>query len=246
MMPEPAGWGFWPLLALLGMVLAMDENSLAQTWLSQPLPAGILAGLLAGDPATGALLGTLMQMVVIGNFPVGASFCLDTGSAVLGVSAGAITAGWRPSPDLAATMAGAGDGAERLGWLLALMALASLAGGQLVSREHRWRLGWMLDGYRSVRDGDLGRLEGLHRRALLTTALRGAVLTVGWTLVVRLIWPLDLQAAPAPLRGGLALLPLLIPALAAGTLLERFGHRRALPWVATVALVMVLTHRFLT
>ena len=85
-MAEPAGWGFWPLLVLLGMVLAMDENSLAQTWLSQPLPAGILAGCLAGDPATGALLGVLMQLVVIGNFPVGASFCLDTGSAVLGVS----------------------------------------------------------------------------------------------------------------------------------------------------------------
>ena len=93
-----APWWVWVGLPLLGAWLATDENSLAQTWFSQPLPAAVLVGALLGEPAAGLLPGLLMQLVVVGNLPVGASFRLDASSATVGVTAGALLAGWRP-PD---------------------------------------------------------------------------------------------------------------------------------------------------
>ncbi len=234
-MSEP--WLFWPLLALLGAALAMDENSLAQTWFSQPLPACSLAGLLAGDPVTGMYLGFMVQLVVIGNLPVGASFELDSVSAALGVTAGAVSSGWRLDT-LASSLGTTGDmglAAARLGWLIVLVVLASLAGGRLVKMERGLRLGWMLDGYRSVRDGDLRRLEALHKRSLLVTGLRGAVLTMVWTLVVLAIWDLGPGYLPATVSQALGLVPLMVPALAVGTLMDRFGLRQAWPLVVGLA-----------
>lgn len=240
-MSEP--WLFWPLLALLGALLAMDENSLAQTWLSQPLPACTLAGLLAGDPVSGMLLGFMLQLVVVGNLPVGASFELDSVSAALGMTVGAVQSGWRL--DALSSVLGPADGAglaaARLGWLIVMVAAASLVGGRLVKLERGLRLGWMLDGYRSVRDGDLRRLEGLHRRSLMVTGLRGAVLTLAWALTVRLLWDLGPEYLPASVSRALGLVPLLVPALAVGTLVDRFGLRQAWPLVAGLAVgVLVL------
>jgi hypothetical protein len=234
------GWGlepwlWWPGLALLGALLALDENGLAQTWFSQPLPACLLAGLWAGEPAAGLAVGLMLQLALIGNLPVGAAFRVDTVSAGAGVTAGAILAGWQ-APDLRALWAvePAGE-AARLGWLLAVIAVASLAGGRLVHLERRACLGRMLDGYRSVRDGDLGRLERLHGRCLLMTGLRGGLLTPAWALAIGLVWHLGPQRLPPALGQAFGLLPLLVPLLAAGSLLERFGHRRSLPLVAACA-----------
>ena len=90
-----APWSVWFGLPLLGAWLAADENSLAQSWFSQPLPAAVLVGVLLGEPAAGLLPGLLMQLVVVGNLPVGASFRLDASSATVGVTAGGILAGWQ-------------------------------------------------------------------------------------------------------------------------------------------------------
>jgi len=235
-------WLFWPLLALLGALLAMDENSLAQTWLSQPLPACTLAGLLAGDPVSGMLLGFMLQLVVVGNLPVGASFELDSVSAALGITTGAILAGWRLDT-LSSAVGPVGENglaAARLGWLIVMVSAASLIGGRLVKLERGLRLGWMLDGYRSVRDGDLRRLEGLHRRSLLVTGLRGAVLTMLWALAIGLLWDLGPGYLPATVTKALGLVPLLVPALAVGTLVDRFGLRQAWPLVAGLAVGMLV------
>ena len=50
------------------------------------------------------------------------------------------------------------------------------------------------------------------------------------------LWEPGWRGLPAVVREGLGLLPLLVPALAVGTLLERFGHRRSWPLVTVGAL----------
>jgi hypothetical protein len=131
------------------------------------------------------------------------------------------------------------------GWLLALTAAAGLLGGQVVRLERRSALGRMLDGYRSVRDGDLRRIARLHARGLLVTALRGAGLTVVWALVGAWAWPLGARGLPAFAGQALGLLPLLVPLLAVGSILERFGPRQALPLVFCGALAAFCAARFL-
>jgi len=229
------GWPVWLALGALGAALALDEHSLLQTWLSQPLPAVILAGLVVGDPAAGLVPGALMQLAVLGNLPVGASFRLDPGSAAVGVTAGAMLAGGRAPAVPVGLETWTGASAAALGVLVALFALASLAGGWAVHLERRLRLGWMLGGYRSARDGDLGRLERLHGRCLVVTAMRGGLLTLVWTVVVLLAWRPVLDRLPGLAAAAFALLPLAVPALAAGTLLDRFGYRRSLPLVGVGA-----------
>lgn len=238
MNPFDAPWAVWLGLAALGAWLSADETSLGQTWFSQPLPAAILTGLVLGDPGAALLPGLLLQLVVVGNLPVGASFRLDEAGATVGVIGGALLAGWSVPSRLVSAAAWTGSTATGLGWLLVLTVAASLIGGWVVHAERQRRLAWMLDGYRSVRDGDLDRLEGLHRRCLLVTLLRGAVLTLAWVVVSAWLWELGGPALlAAPLRGALGLLPLLVPMLAVGSLSERFGPRRAWRLVAAGAAV---------
>lgn len=235
---------FWPVLAALGAVLAMDEHGLAQTWFSQPLPACTLAGLLAGDVATGLAAGLLLQLAVIGNLPVGSSYNLDTVSASVGVTAGAVLAGWHAPDVLALWSSGPGPAAARWGWILALMAAAGLLGGRLVHLERRACLGRMLEGYRSVRKGDLDRLVQLHHRGLLMTGLRGALLTVVWAQVTLRVWSLGPERLPDTASRALGLLPLLVPMLAVGSILERYGHRQALPLAVIGSVVGFVFARF--
>ena len=67
------------------------------------------------------------------------------------------------------------------------------------------------------------------------TAVRGAGLTVVWALATGLLWQPGPAQLPPVAREALALLPLLVPWLAAGSLLERYGHRRSLPLIAVGA-----------
>ncbi|MDY0109196.1 MAG: PTS sugar transporter subunit IIC [Candidatus Krumholzibacteria bacterium] len=250
-MNAPVGGGglesvlWWAGLALLGALVALDEHSLVQSWFSQPLPAAVLAGAMAGQPQAGLATGLLLQLAVIGNLPVGASYRLDTGSAAVGMTAGAVLAGWSAPAALLARSTWTAPASWQLGWLLVCMAVASLLGGVLVQGEQRAHLRWMLSGYRSVRDGDLRRLEQLHGRCLWLTGLRGAVLTLVWTLVSLWLWPVAAAGLPESARAGLAWLPLLVPALAAGTLLERFGYRPGWPLVAASAVTGFVVVRFL-
>ena len=235
----------WVGLALLGAWLATDDTSLAQTWFSQPLPAAVLAGLVLGDPGGALLPGLLLQLVVIGNLPVGASFRLDEPGATVGIVGGSLLAGWNLPAGPVALASWTGTAAQSLGWLLVLTVAASLVGGWVVHGERQRRLGWMLDGYRSVRDGDLGRLERLHRRCLLVTLLRGGLLTLIWVLAAAGLGELGGPARLArPLREALGLLPIMVPMLAVGSLAERFGPRRAWPLVLAGAGVAFLVAWF--
>lgn len=231
------------LVGALGALLAMDEVAVAQTWFGQPLPAALVTGWLLGDPGIGLAVGLPLQVALLGNLPVGQTFTGEPTSAVVAVVGGVVLAG----RDAAAPWAqGTSQEAALLGWVLTLAVLFSALGHWVVQAERRACVQWMLLGHRTLRDGDLGRIEGLHLRGLLATLLRGLLFTVLFLLVsLRLALPAFdlLPAAAVPL---LALVPWLLPALGLGALLGRFGLRRYWPWVlggASLPLLAVLADR---
>lgn len=230
----PEVWALWGAIALLGAVLALDETSLAQTWLGQPLPTGIVAGLVFGDPLAGLAVGWCMQLVVLGNLPVGSSHTLDATSATLGVLAGALAAGWRSGAESSADVGALVTGGDwQIGLLVVLAAVASSLGGRLVSLQRRAHLAWKLAAYRDIRDGRFEVVERLQRRALAFGAARGAALTLTWALLVALVWP-ALHRVPDRARDVFALVPMLAVVLAVGNICDRFGWRRAILPVAAV------------
>ncbi len=233
-----APWGSLCALGLLTALLSLDDTALAQTWFSQPLPAGILAGAFGGDPLTGLALGLPCQLIVIGNLPVGRTFTGEQVAAVVATVGGAILAGVRfQQPVMAAAMPGAGQ----LGWLMVCVVLLSSAGHWVVQAERRAHFVWMLAGHRSLRDGQLQRVERLHGRCLAATALRGFVLGVLWLILVVDLWLPLFALLPERLVTALSLLPVLAPAIGVGVLVERYGWRacwrRTAP-AAVVALVL--------
>lgn len=216
----------WLGLGVLGAVLAVDETAFAQTWLSQPLPAALLTGLVLGEPTAALIPGVFMQLLVLGNLPVGMAGSQDASSATVGVVGGALVAGWAPAP-----AAGLVD--WPVGLMLVLMALASWAGGKLVALERRSHLAWKLASYRELRDGDFAEVDRLHRRALRVCALRGAGASLLLALLVSLGWAPLVSAMPAPAQRVLGLAPWLVLPLVLGAMSDRMGHRRSAPWLLT-------------
>ncbi len=223
-----------PLLALLAMALALDDTAVAQTWLSQPLPAGILTGLVCGDLGAGLSVGLPLQLVLVGNLPVGQTFVGEPVSAVL---AGVAALAWAKS-------APGGDGlpppATLASWTVIGVALLSLAGHWVIRTERRLHLLWMLAGHRSLRDGDDRRIERLHLRCLAVTAIRGLVLTAVWLLLLRLFWLPAAARLPGSLVAVLQLVPWLAPGLAIGILIDRYGLRASGRWLIAGALAALL------
>jgi len=237
----------WPALgltALLGALLVLDETAVAQTWFSQPLPAGILAGLVWGAPELGLALGLPLQLLAVGNLPVGQAFAGDRVSPLLGLVGAAAALDW----NVAAPFAGTGPATGHLGWLLVAAALGSMTGDGVLRWERRFHSRLMLGGLRSLRDGRYEHMERAHVRCLLTTALRGALSTVAWCLLAIAIWLPMYDLLPARLAHGLGILPWLTPALAIGSLGELYGSRQGLRWImggflATLAAAWALIGR---
>lgn len=213
-------------LALLAGCLALDETALAQTWLSQPLPAALLAGLVAGEPSLGVALGLPLQLALTMNLPVGQTVTGDAAGAAVATVGAAALAGANPA------WPGAGADAALAGWLLLGAALVSLAGHPLVQAERRLHLVWMLQGHRTLRDGRLGRIEAIQGRCLAVGFLRGAVFAAVALLAVAGIWLPLLDVLPGGLRAAMAWLPWLATALGLGAVAERYGVARHWRWVA--------------
>jgi mannose/fructose/N-acetylgalactosamine-specific phosphotransferase system component IIC len=228
----------WLGLGVLGAVLAVDETSFAQTWLSQPLPAALLTGLVLGEPAAALVPGVFMQLLVLGNLPVGMAGSQDASSATVGVVGGALVAGWTPAPSV-----GLFD--WPVGLMLVLMALASWGGGRLVTLERRSHLAWKLASYRELRDGDFTVVDRLHRRALRVCALRGAGASLLVAVLVSLGWAPLVSAMPMPVQRILGLAPWLVLPLVLGAVSDRMGHRRAVPWLVTSLAVGLALGRWL-
>lgn len=143
-------------LALLAGAVALDTTSAFQVMISQPLVAGTLAGVVAGDPGLGLAIGAALQLVWIAVVPVGGAPFPDAavgsvtgvGLAVLlsrhGVSEGAaLFCGMLLSFGAAAIGQRCVSGLRRLNETLAARALSTAEKGDArgVSAAVRWALG---------------------------------------------------------------------------------------------------------
>ncbi|MBK8165954.1 MAG: PTS sugar transporter subunit IIC [bacterium] len=218
-------WVVFGSLAALAGCLALDETAAAQTWLSQPLPAALLAGAVAGDPALGLAVGLPLQLALTMNLPVGQTITGDVSGAAVAVVGAAAVGGSRPGWPIAP------HDASLTGWLVLGAALLSLAGHPLVQAERRLHLVWMLQGHRTLRDGRLGRVDAIHGRCLAAGFLRGTLFAGAALLLVTTVW-LPLHAMLPPVAGAaMAWLPWLAGALGLGAVAERYGALRHWRWV---------------
>lgn len=100
MMPE------WLPVSFLLAVLSLDATAVGQFMLSRPIAVGPLVGFLTGHPDLGLEMGALIELIWIGDVPVGAHLPLDlmmlTGVAV--AFASELSAGKVP-PEAAMTFA---------------------------------------------------------------------------------------------------------------------------------------------
>ena len=230
-----AGEAAWPSLLILGLLaglLALDDTALAQTWFSQPLPAGALAGFFCGDPQAGLAVGLLLQLIKVGDLPVGQSFTGEPAVPIVAAVGAVVLGGYR----LALPFQNAGLGPVALtGWVVLGVGLFSAAGHWIIQAERRAHVLWMLEGHLTLRDGALGRIERLHFRCLASTFLRGFIFCSLFLLILLRFWLPSFEYLPHRAREAMAMLPLILPGLGIGTLVDRFGLRNCWRWLAAGA-----------
>ena len=230
---EAAVWA-----GLLAGLLCLDDTALGQTWLGQPLPAALLSGFLFGDPLAGLALGLPLQLVLVGNLPIGQTFTAEATAAVVAAVGAAAHGGWRLVPAVRGPAAEPGPNPlGLLGWLLVAVGLVSLLGHVIVQAERRAHGVWMQVGRLSLRDGSLARMERLHLRCLVVTFLRGALLAALFLVALQQGWIPAFPLLGERMHGALALLPMLLPGVGIGTMVDRYGPRRSWLWVTAGAVL---------
>jgi PTS system mannose-specific IIC component len=163
------------LLSILAGAVALDTTAVLQMMFSQPLVAGTCAGLILGQPETGLLIGTALELVWVGVLPVGGAVFPDTGPAsVVGVG-------------LAGLLISQGTAG---GWAISsglFVALGVAALGRLLTVKLR-RLNVRLaeEALSSVERGDLG---GVRRAILRAVGFRFTSVAVLSAAVLALTVP---------------------------------------------------------
>lgn len=227
-------WMLCGLLLILGACLVLDETSIAQTWLSQPLPAGLLAGLVVDDPLLGAAIGVPLQLATLGNLPVGQFFVGEIVTPLIG-AIGAIGMAGSFLPV---------DG-TLIGWTFLGVILASIAGDRIVRYQRNFNFRLMTSGLRSLQDGRLEYLERAHYRCLGLTFTRGLIGALFWLLVFSLFWLPAFSHLPGRIREACDLLVKFTPAIALGSMLELRGTRHGLAWM-TLGFILTFLLLYLT
>jgi PTS system mannose-specific IIC component len=214
-------------VALLGGWLGLDATGAGQFMVSRPIVAGLLTGLLVGDPVLGMSIGALLEMFLLVSFPTGGSGFPESATA----SVVAVTVG--------ATLEGPGA-----------LPLA-LALGLVWGRVGEWTVGFQrsLNGRLIPTEADLSdvvrRLERGHRLAVATDFGRAAIVTVVGVLLGRSVlgpvsprWALEPTASQALLLAGAA--------VSLGVLLHDFGgFRRRKVWFAAGMAIGIIAVRVL-
>lgn len=155
------------LLSLLGGLLALDATSVGQLMLGRPLIAAGLAGMIAGNPAAGIVVGVLMEAIHLAVLPVGAARYPEAGPAA--VAAAGAYAGAHVSQQVALLAS------------VVFMLAWGWVGGRSVEWLRRWNVRMAVPAEGPV---DLGTVERLHLRATALDFVRGTLVTLGGLLVL--------------------------------------------------------------
>lgn len=234
-------WTSFLLLGLLAGLFSLDDTALAQTWFSQPLPVGLLTGAFCGDPLTGLAIGLPIQLILAGNLPVGQSFTGDPIGPLVAVVGAVVLSGNSLTPALSLESL---TEIPFIGWMIVAVGVLSSAGHLLIQMERRAHSLWMLEGHRTLRDGRLHRIERIHARCLFTTFLRGFVVTVVLLPILIRLWIPLFELLPAVVSNALGMLPLLLPGLGIGNLIDRYGLRSSWLWVSSGAIASFVLTRY--
>jgi len=122
--------------------------------------------------------------------------------------------------------------------------LLSSGGHLMVQMERRAHSLWMLEGHRTLRDGRLHRIERIHARCLFTTFLRGFATTAILVPVLLKVWIPLYDQLPDLVLAALGMLPLLLPGLGIGNLIDRYGVQSSWLWVVSGATVSFVLTRY--
>jgi len=200
-----------------GTLVGLDLVSVPQMMIARPLVAATVAGLLAGDPVMGVMLGLLFELFQYDILPFGAVRYPEYGPAsVAAVSAAALMQG---APGLG------------LGALIGLV--TSLVGGLSMHALRRINGRVVHRATLRLETGDPRVLVRLHSAALARDALRAALVTAFGLLLAAL--GRNVLALVLPLSGATALAAAAAAAaLAAGAsgILRTVGVGPNLRWFA--------------
>ncbi|NNF38247.1 MAG: hypothetical protein HKO98_02655, partial [Gemmatimonadetes bacterium] len=178
-------------LALLGAWVTLDGVTVGQFMVSRPLVASGLAGLWLGDPATGFLVGAVLELFLLVAVPSGAGRFPEPGPAAVVGAAGAVWA--------------AGPAGLALGVAAAL--LLGYAGALSQAAQRHLNVRWVPDP--AVQPVTEAAIVRGHWSSLGVDAIRGFVLTALGLVAVRMAapwasgaWPLDAAATRGLLLVG--------------------------------------------
>jgi mannose/fructose/N-acetylgalactosamine-specific phosphotransferase system component IIC len=169
------------LLVLLAAWAAADTTAFGQFMIGQPIPAGLAAGWLLGEPVAGFVLGALLQLLWSRLAPVGAASYPDVGPATVGGAALLVAwlrargADW-PEAAAEAFLPARGEAptALLLGLLLALV--TGWLGQKFVAAMRRGNATLGARANRAAARGDFGGVERANLVGLVRAAGAGALL----------------------------------------------------------------------
>ena len=168
------------LLLVVGTIAGIDLVSGPQVLLARPIVVGTLAGLVLRDPASGVLVGGILELYALEVLPVGSTRYPDHGP-------GVVAAVWLTS-QLGTASAGYG--------VLVALGVAEL-GGWSLQRLRRMNGRALELATPALETGDARIAAALQWTGLFRDALRSVVLTAAGLLIARLLFPLALVRADA-------------------------------------------------
>lgn len=182
----------WLILVVVGGILALDAVSWPQVMISRPLVSGTVGGWLLGDPASGFLVGAVLELMSLRHPPYGAARYPDSGPAGLVAGAAYAAAG---EASLGALVA-----AILAGWVVGWI------GSYTVQLRRRGNERLLADDARLAARPQI--LERRHRLALRLDAVRGALLTAGFVApaVLAAAWSVGQPASVTATAWGAAML----------------------------------------
>ena len=195
-------------LGLLGGLLGLDGTAVGQFMFSRPLVAGVLAGVVAGDPVQGTIIGMILELYLLVSVPSGGARFPEAGTATV----------------VAVACAAPFDAAGAIPLAVAVGLVWGQVGGSSVDALRHWNADLVPDP--DSADRPERAVVRSHVLAIAADFVRATVVTGVGIVTGRMVlgafaahWPLDRPSSVGLLLVG--------GAVSAGILLNDLGGFRA-------------------